>query len=60
MYRQEILHNSTNNIYLWEGTFEILNGSEEMFDFQNSIDPTLLGYLFVESLQERLDRLNED
>ena len=53
MYRQEILHDFTQNIYLWVGDYEILPNTIEYYDFQSADNPTTLGFIYVCRLDER-------
>lgn len=53
MYRQEILHNTTQNIYLWIGEYEIVPNTQEYNDFQSSDNPETLGYVYVCRYDER-------
>jgi hypothetical protein len=46
MYYQEILHIKTSNIYSINTEFEIIEYSYQWDLFQNSDDPTQLGYTF--------------
>lgn len=46
MYYQEILHINKSYIYSIIKNYEIIKGSEEYLEFQNSNDPTQLGFTF--------------
>jgi len=46
MYYQEIYHTKTSYVYSINTEFEIIKNSYEWNLFQNSEDPTQLGYTF--------------
>lgn len=46
MYYQEILHTNKNYIYSIYTELEIIEYSDEYNEFQNSEDPTQLGFTF--------------
>ena len=46
MYYQEILHTNTNHIFSIRKEYEIIENSDEWNLFQNSEDPTQLGFTF--------------
>ncbi|CAB4158104.1 hypothetical protein UFOVP695_6 [uncultured Caudovirales phage] len=46
MYYQEILHINKSYIYSIVKNYEIIKDSDEYNEFQNSEDPTILGFTF--------------
>lgn len=46
MYYQEIFHINKSYIYSIIKNYEIIKGSDEYLEFQNSNDPTQLGFTF--------------
>jgi hypothetical protein len=60
MCEQEIIHLNSQSIYLHTGELPIPFDSYEMGLFQSSNDPTTLGYIYIETVSERLYRVSQD
>lgn len=55
MYRQEIVHQKTQDIYAHIGETEIKEDSIQWNEFQDSEEPESLGYQFIESVYSRMN-----
>lgn len=58
MTGQELVHKTTQGIYL-NTKDEILTDSQEYHEFQAASNPTVLGYTFIETVQQRLDNIKK-